>query len=125
MNSLVLNQLFRKYQQEMGGFLQQEEGVQQNYTRATQQLGRGRLRDLGKLREQFASRGLTNSGLNLEANVNLETEYGEREADLETRRNQDLAAIARNRLRSESEYNVNRAMHEQQLIQQQNMPGSV
>jgi hypothetical protein len=98
MNSLVLNQLFRRYANQQAAIDQEENASLNQYQQGIGSLLQNRRADLERLRNSFASKGRTHSGANLKANVDTRKSYDAQQARMDAAKN--LAAAEANRKRA-------------------------
>ena len=109
MSGLEVAALFRKYAGEMANLDTQQNDAQQAYSANVKTLGEGRKRDLRTLQDNFAGKGLTHSGINLQENVNLNKTYDEGQARADQEQKRLMTELARKRLLAQEDYDLARA----------------
>lgn len=114
--SLELNALFRKYAQQMADYDFEENTAQSAYANNVKDMGEARHRDLKQLANSMASSGMTHSGANLEANVNVQKGYDEGKVRADQERNRLISDLARRRLAAQQDFEAAKAADSLNLL---------
>jgi len=110
LDPMLVDEMYRKY---MYGRLADDED--ENHTRTSYQsalddLQRNRRSSVKELGVNMADRGLTHSGINLQAGLDTNAGYDRQQAVLGTDMASNLARIAKKRLVDDSNYNMQRGL---------------
>jgi hypothetical protein len=105
----VLN-LYNQYSSGLAGYQDEENKTRINYQSALDTLRKRRRQDINTLAVGAADRGLTHSGANLKTNLDLNEGYNTAEADTGRNYADTLASLARRKLQSEADFNLQRSL---------------
>jgi|SRR5215510_2011830 len=109
-NPTILNALMLKWKRDRANLDDQQNRQRINYNNALDKMKRTYQDTNLKNTEGFSDRGMLHSGAALASGAKLRGEYNRQQGEAATQQNLNLATIARRRLETDQEYNINKTL---------------
>lgn len=107
---MTIDAMYRKYMYGRLADDEEENQTRTSYQSALDDLQKNRRSSVRDLGVNMADRGLTHSGINLQANLDTNAGYDTQQSRLGTDMTSNLARIAKKRLVDDSNYNMQRGL---------------
>lgn len=104
LGALELASLFRKYTGQLADIDLNEADSKREYGQVKRDLGQQRTKNKRTLSNQMATQGLSNSGISLTENTDLEKAYNQASADADAQQKANLTRLAKMRLSAKGDY---------------------
>ena len=109
-NPAIINALTLKWGKAKADLDDQQNRTRINYNSAIDKMGRNYTDTELKNRQGLSDRGMLHSGPALQSGVKLQDEYTRQQSEAGTMYNTNLATIARRRLETDQEYDINKLL---------------